>query len=106
MPPIFNNTTISYSGKSLPLFVAPTVIRVMGATGNREYTVFSTKYWTLRILMIIMFESHSLQPNFIMDSITGRHFYFIMLNSSCIMKQNLHVKIETARFIINANKCV
>ena len=21
----------------------------MGATGNREYTVFSTKYWTLRI---------------------------------------------------------
>ena len=23
----------------------------MGATGNREYTVFSTKYWTLRIAL-------------------------------------------------------
>ena len=32
----------------------------MGATGNREYTVFSTKYWTIRIFMIIMFESHNL----------------------------------------------
>ena len=32
----------------------------MGATGNRDYTVFSTKYWTIRIFMIIMFESHSL----------------------------------------------
>ena len=76
----------------------------MGATGNREYTVFSTKYWTLRILMIIMFESHRLPPSCIMYSITGRHFYFIMLKSRCIMKQNLHVKIETAR--INANKRV
>ena len=36
----------------------------MGDTGNREYTVFSTRYWTLRtfmiIALIIMFESHSL----------------------------------------------
>ena len=32
----------------------------MGATGNREYTVFSTTYWTIRIFIIIMFESHSL----------------------------------------------
>ena len=35
----------------------------MGATGNREYTVFSTKYWTIRIFIIIMFESHSLMYN-------------------------------------------
>ena len=44
----------------------------MGATGNREYTVFSTGYWTLRIFMIIMFESLSLPPNCIMYSITRR----------------------------------
>ena len=81
------------------------IIRVMGAAGNREYTVFSTKYWTLRSLTIIMLESHSLPPGCIMYSITGRHFYFIMLKSSCIMKQNLHVKIESER-IISANKRV
>ena len=39
----------------------------MGATGNREYTIFSTKYWTLRMFMI-MFESHSLPPSCIMYS--------------------------------------
>ena len=74
-------------------------------TGNREYTVFSTKYWTLRIFMIIMFESHSLPPSCIMYSITGRHFSFIMIKSSYIMKQYLYAEIENAR-IINANKYV
>ena len=39
------------------------LILVMGATGNREYTVFSTNYWTLRFFMIIMFDSYSLPPS-------------------------------------------
>ena len=40
MPPIFNNTPISYIGKSLPLFVAPTVLLVLK---NNDKGTFSKR---------------------------------------------------------------
>ena len=71
----------------------------MGATGNREYTVFSTNYWRIRMFMIIMFDSHSLPPSCIMYSITGRHVYFIVRQIKKYREEEGHIIYTDAVYI-------
>ena len=70
---------------------------MIGATGNREYTVYSIRYWTLSTFYEKSVRIPHMVAKLFYVFFAGQHFEFIMIKSSCIMKQKSHLKIETAR---------